>query len=190
MRLSIIEGRLAGSPAGANHARRIAGELRRGTGGCFLQAPERILLAVLAFAGLSTCPLAQTASTGALTGRLLDPSGALIPGAEIRLTNPGSGYFRSEISDGNGNFHFLLLLPGKYDLKAAKTGFSPSRINGVNVLVTETLQLQLHLRLAGVAGTVQVSSTTPMVQASTTALGRVVNHTAVTGLPLVTRDFA
>ena len=154
MRLSTIKCRLASFPTPCDRPRE--------TGGCFLRAAEHILPAALAFAVLCGCLCGQTSSTGALAGRVLDPSGALIPGTEVRLTNPDSGYFRSEISDGGGNFHFLLLLPGRYELQADKTGFAPDRINGVNVLVTETLQLELHLRLAAAAGSVQASSTMPM----------------------------
>ena len=150
----------------------------------------RLLLATLAIAAISTNLFSQTASTGALAGKILDPSGAVVPGAEIQLTNPNSSEFRSQTSDGGGNFRFLLLPPGKYLLQANKTGFAAVRLPDVTVLITETLDLQLHLSLATVKGTVQVSYEAPMVQTNTIALGRVVNQTAVVGLPLVTRNFA
>src|SRR5271155_5538721 len=150
----------------------------------------RLLLATLAIAAISTNLFSQTASTGALAGKILDPSGAVVPGAEIQLTNPNSSEFRSQTSDGGGNFRFLLLPPGKYLLQANETGFAAVRLPDVTVLITETLDLQLHLSLATVKGTVQVSYEAPMVQTNTIALGRVVNQTAVVGLPLVTRNFA
>jgi len=150
----------------------------------------RFVLATLFGAAFCACACAQTASTGALTGRVLDPSGALIPGAHVQLTNQRSGESRTDVSDDGGNFHFLLLPPGRYELQASKANFAPIGEVGVSVLVAETREVQLHLRLASVQGSAQVSADAPMVQTSTIALGRVVNQTAVAGLPLVTRNFA
>jgi hypothetical protein len=97
---------------------------------------------------------------------------------------------RSDISDNGGNFHFLLLLPGPYDVQVSKIGFAQLHVSGVNIAVTETVRLELHLPVAEVAQTINVSAEVPGVQSDTVTLGRVVNQTAVTGLPLVTRNFA
>jgi hypothetical protein len=149
------------------------------------------LLTILALAVVFSNPLSgQTASTGALAGRVLDPSGAVIPGADIHLMNHQTGDTDSATSDGAGDFHFLLLSPGNYELQVSKTDFATLRFSSINVLVTEALRLELHLGLANVSGSVEVFSEAPRVQVDTIALGRVVNQTAVTGLPLVTRNFA
>jgi len=138
----------------------------------------------------SNVALGQTAATGALAGEIFDPSGAVIPGAEVHLVSPQTGDIASTTSDRAGDFHFLLLTPGTYELQVTKTGFAPLHLANINVTVTETVRLEFHLRLASVTGSVQVSSDPAMVQTDTVALGRVVNQTAVTGLPLVTRNFA
>jgi len=149
------------------------------------------LLTILALAAvLSNVVYGQTASTGALAGKVLDPSGAVIPGAEVHLMSHQAGDADAATSDGAGNFHFLLLPPGSYELQVSKTGFAHLHLNNINVPVTETIRLELHLRIPSVTGSVQVSSEASMVQTDTIALGRVVNQTAVTGLPLVTRNFA
>jgi hypothetical protein len=83
-----------------------------------LLAVGRVLLAIVVV--FPACLFCQTASTGALTGRALDPSEALVPNATIQLTNEDSGEVRSGASDTTGNFHFLLLSPGKYELQASK----------------------------------------------------------------------
>src|SRR5277367_474486 len=116
---------------------------------------------------------AQTASTGALVGKVDDPSGAVIPGAELHLMNQQTGDTAVTSSDGAGSFHFLLLLPGNYELQVSKTDFAPSHVSGISILVTETLRFDLHLQLASVAGNVQVSSAAPPLQTDTIALGRV-----------------
>src|SRR5208283_6197091 len=139
------------------------------------------LLTILALAAvLSNVVYGQTASTGALAGKVLDPSGAVIPGAEVHLMSHQTGDSDAATSDGAGNFHFLLLPPGSYELQVSKTGFAPLHLYNINVPVTETARLDLHLQLPSVTGSVQVSSEASMVQTDTIALGRVVNQTAVT----------
>jgi hypothetical protein len=83
-----------------------------------------------------------------------------------------------------------LLPPGKYELQAGTQDFEPVNLPEINVHVTETVRLELHLRLATRVERAQVSSNPPMVQLDSSALGRVVNKNAVSGLPLVTRNFA
>jgi hypothetical protein len=82
----------------------------------------------------------QTTSSGALTGLVLDPSGTALPGAVILLTSQETGATDSAISDGEGNFSFLLLPPGHYEVKASKMGAAPLIANAtVGVRVTEQL---------------------------------------------------
>jgi hypothetical protein len=109
---------------------------------------------------------------------------------EIQLINSKTGDDNSVTSDRSGNFSFRLLLPGTYDLQASKAGFETLQVPNVNVSVTETLRVELQLRLAAVLERAQVSSESPMIQTDTIALGRVANQAAITGLPLVTRNFA
>ena len=133
---------------------------------------------------------AQSATTGALAGVTLDPSGAAVPGVTIQLTRRETSSAVSGTSDEQGRFAFLLLAPGSYHLEAIKAAFDPLQLDEINISVTETLRIELRLHLATVAGRIEVSSQLPMAQTDDSALGRVVNGTAVTGLPLVTRNFA
>lgn len=133
----------------------------------------------------------QTASTGALSGIIFDPTGAVTPAVLVRVTNEGTGLAESRTSDQEGRFSFLLLHPGKYVIQASTA--SPDELStsaSVTVHVTETVQIDLHLRLPTVFHTVEVSSEAAMVQTDSSALGRLVNQTAVTSLPQVTRNFA
>jgi hypothetical protein len=153
--------------------------------------PCRLWLRVLAISlGLAGHTFSQTASTGALTGVTLDPSGAALAGVVIHLANQETSETNSATSDQEGRFAFPLLPPGNYNLEASKTDFQVLRHINLRVFVTETLRLELHLQLTTVLGSVHVSSETTMVQSDNSALGRVANETAVSGLPLVTRNFA
>jgi Carboxypeptidase regulatory-like domain/TonB dependent receptor len=132
----------------------------------------------------------QTPSTGALTGVTLDPSGAVLPGVILKIVNLETGEAESTVSDKEGRFTVSLLSPASYEVQASKTGFAMVRSSGISIAVTETHRLELHLRLATVLTSADVSSVLPMVQTDSSTLGRGVNEIGVSGLPLVTRNFA
>jgi Carboxypeptidase regulatory-like domain/TonB dependent receptor len=140
---------------------------------------------------LSSRSQSQTASTGALAGVALDPSGAVLTGVVVRLANQGTGATQYATSDKDGRFNFLLLAPGRYDLQAGEIGSDDFIASAtVDVSVTEVVHLDLRLRLATVFHSIRVDAEAATVQTDSSALGRVSNATAVGGLPLVTRNFA
>jgi hypothetical protein len=148
-------------------------------------------LAVIMVLALLALPLSsQTTATGALAGELLDPSGAVIPGATVRLVDHSTSRTLTTTSSDSGRFSFLLLPPGSYELQASKTDFETLELFGLEVYVTETLEVEGRMRLATQFQQARVVSEPLMVQTDTSALGRVVNESTVTGLPLVTRNFA
>ena len=81
----------------------------------------------------------------------------------------------------------MSLSPGSYELQASKTDFRPLAVQSLHVHVTETLRLELHLEL--VIDGLQLFVDALMLQLDTSALGRVADEEAVSGLPLVTRNF-
>jgi len=128
----------------------------------------------------------QTASTGALTGFTLDPSGAILPGVVLQLTIEDGSEARSATSDNDGRFGFFLLRPGTYELQASKVDFKLVSQQDIHVHVAETLRLELHLELATRVEQTRVSSQPLMVQPDTSALGRIANQDTISGLPLAT----
>ena len=149
-----------------------------------------LLLMTVTVALLSSGDMySQTASSGALTGVTLDPSGAVLPGVTLLLTKEDGSEAKSVSSGNNGRFGFFLLRPGTYTLQAGKADFKPLNQPEIHVHVTEAVRLELHLELATHVVRTQVTSQPLMVQLDTSALGRVVNKDAVSDLPLVTRNF-
>ena len=146
------------------------------------------------FAAASLLPtdraFSQTATTGAVTGVAIDPSGAILPGVVVHLAKERGGESKSVTSDENGMFGFLLLPPGRYELQASAKNFDPVTLPEINIHVTETLRLELQFQIAKRFERAQVFSKPAMVQQDTAALGRVVDESAVNNLPLVTRNFA
>src|ERR1700687_1286703 len=133
--------------------------------------------------------LGQTASTGALTGTVVDPAGASVPDVQIKVTNEATGDTRTVVSQSNGIYVVPLLLPGSYRLEASKNGFRVTVLKGVRVNVTETGTLNVSLQLGAMTETVTVEATAEQLQTESSVLGRVTNEQMVSTLPLVTRNY-
>src|ERR1019366_7711376 len=102
---------------------------------------------LILLASLAPTSLAQSSSTGAITGSTIDPSGAVVVGAEITATNDATGEVRTTVSTSSGVFLLPLLSPGSYTLKTSKAGFKEMVRTGVLVTVTETVRANLQLQI-------------------------------------------
>ena len=85
-----------------------------------------VLLALLVF-----LPVAHAQTTATITGTVLDTSGAVIPNAQVTLTNEASADVRVVASNGDGNFVFPSLIPGSYTVTVELKGFKTSKQTGV-----------------------------------------------------------
>src|SRR3984957_8667961 len=77
--------------------------------------------------------MAQTASTGALTGTIKDPSGAVVPNATVTLTSLDTAQARTSTTSAEGTFQFSQLQPGNYRMRIEAAGFKPLEISSVTV---------------------------------------------------------
>src|SRR4051794_4370898 len=93
------------------------------------------LIALFVTALFVTCAYGQTASTGAVIGVVVDPSGAVVPGVTVRLDRRDAVGGQSFEANQNGQFGFLLIQPGTYSLNVRKNGFSPFTISDIQVPV-------------------------------------------------------
>src|SRR6267142_3256430 len=128
--------------------------------------------------------LAQTASTGALTGQITDPNGAVVAGAQVKALNEATGEKREVVSQESGIYVVPLLLPGSYRLEYTKRGFKSSVKTGLQINVTETKRLDVQLEVGSLEEKVVVVSESQLLQTESPALGNVTDHDAVVNLPL------
>jgi carboxypeptidase family protein len=133
--------------------------------------------------------MAQTPGTGALTGTVKDPSGAVIPNATVTLTSVDTGQARTTMTGADGVYHFNLLPPGNYRVKMESSGFKPVEVPSVTVAVTETAVLDRNLDVGAQAQTVTVEGEVENIQTASSALGTVVNTRSMETLPLSTRNY-
>ena len=142
----------------------------------------------LAFAYISPV-WAQSASTGALTGVVTDPSGAVIGGATVTLTNIGTGQTRTATTNTNGNYTFSLIPPGTYSIKFEAPGFKTSTVPSVTVNVTETPALNEKLEIGAQTAQITVVAPAETVQTQNATVGNLVGSQTVTNLPLSSRNY-
>ena len=145
--------------------------------------------AVLALALSPLALNAQTGSTGALSGTIIDPSGGTILGASIKVTNEATGEVRTVVSGANGNYIVPLLLPGTYRIEVSNPGFKASVYPGVHIDVTETASLNVRLEIGTPTETVTVTTEASQLQTESSTLGTVTSGDQVRELPLVTRNY-
>jgi len=133
--------------------------------------------------------MAQTPGTGALTGTVKDPSGAVIPNATVTATSVDTGQTRTTMTGGDGVYHFSLLPPGNYRIRIESSGFKPVEVPSVTIAVTETEVLDRNLDVGAQSQTVTVEGEVENIQTASSALGTVVNTRSMEALPLSTRNF-
>src|SRR5215470_1935481 len=130
---------------------------------------------------------AQTASTGALTGTVTDPSGAIIQNANITLRNHGTNETLTAATDQDGLYRFALLPAGEYELTVEAAGFSPLVMRQVMIHITEVRSIRTQLAVKDVKEEVVVKA--PLLQTDDAALGRVIERGTIVTLPLVNRNY-
>jgi len=133
--------------------------------------------------------LAQTTSTGAISGAVMDQSGAALQGASLTLTQAATNFRRQTQTDQAGRYSFLLLPPGLYDLEISYTGFKVTKQIGIRVRLNETTVLNVSLEVSPRTETVTVEAQPEVVQTTSGTLGRVVDERQIVNLPLATRNY-
>ncbi len=127
-------------------------------------------------------------SRGKISGRLMDPNGAAVPGASVKITDTARGGTISVTSNDNGLFDAPYLLPGTYQVLVEATGFKKSVADKVTVAINETSTLTITLDVGTVQETVTVTSETSNLNVSDPNLGMTIDRKRVDELPSIHGD--
>src|SRR5215831_7751521 len=131
---------------------------------------------------------AQTA-TGGVNGNITDPSGAVVPGATVRLTNEATQLETLSKANETGNYVFVGVQPGSYTLKVEMAAFKSVEAKGLKVDVSQTVTQNFTFEVGGVTETVEVDFAAPLVNSTSSELGTVIEERVVGDLPLNGRNF-
>ncbi len=122
----------------------------------------RTLILFLLF--IAACVQLGAQSTfGSLVGTVHDPSGAVVPDCITKITNTGTGGQRSMLTDKEGNFVFVNLEPGTYDVEFLAPGFQVANVKGVLLTARQTLRVDGNMSIAGVSESINVEATATAV---------------------------
>ncbi len=143
---------------------------------------KRMLFALLIAAVMAPSLMAQSLVSGDLTGTVTDPSGAVVPNAQVTAKNAATGATRTTTSNASGAYRFALLPPGTYSVAATAEGFSKAEI-GVNVNVGQAAIGDIKMPVGTSTQTVEVSSSSPLVQAENADLSTNFNQTMIDNSP-------
>jgi hypothetical protein len=143
---------------------------------------------ILLIAAALAAPVFAQQTTGAVTGSATDSSNAVIAGAEVSLTNTGTGSVSRTNSNQEGNFQFLLVPPGVYSVKVEAKGFKSFRREGIIVEAGRSLAVSVVLEVGSITETVEVKAGTPLLEPNSFSLGTVMDTKKVEDLPLNGRN--
>src|ERR671938_654707 len=162
--------------------------------GKFKRAVSSVLAAVLLTATAllpASSALAQTASTGVITGVVQNEKGEVVSNATVRAVNIGTNAAREATTSGEGVYEITQLAPGTYRVEVEAQGFSKSVQDNVAVNVLQRTTINATLKVGAVTETVNVTAENqPLVETTKTDVSGVIDQRRLENLPVNGRSFA
>jgi len=131
---------------------------------------------------------AQT-TYGSVVGTARDPSGAVVVGAHLTVTNEATGVKATQDTNDVGAYSFTTLFPGRYNIHAEIHGFQSVDIRDIVLQVDQTLRFDLTMQIGQVSQSVEVTATLAPLATDTSDVGEVIENHQLVDLPLNGRQF-
>src|SRR5579863_5803370 len=127
-------------------------------------------------------------SVGTLNGTVLDPAGAVVPGATVVVVNAATGEERKTTSTAAGAYTVPYVTAGTYTIRVTAPGFRTSEATNVIVRVAETLTVNITLQVGSINEQVTVSDRPPVLETGTAEIGRYINQAEYRNWPIFLDD--
>ena len=147
-----------------------------------------VLLFLVICVGTSLPAWAQSLSTGTVAGSVIDPTGAVVSGANVTLTNIATNVASTASTNASGRYTFVDVSPGIYNVAITKEGFETTKTAHQEVKVGSLLTLNLALRLGRATEVVEVTTVGNELQTMNATVGNTVTSLAIDNLPSLGRD--
>ena len=131
---------------------------------------------------------AQAVSIATVSGRVTDEQGAILIGAQIRLTALDTGTTYNAVTNADGLYSVPSLPIGPYTLQATSSGFQTYVQTGILLRVNDHVQLNVTMHVGAVSEKVEVTANANLVQTEENAISQVVDQQRIVDLPLNGRD--
>ncbi len=149
---------------------------------------KRLVLAILVVLSLAVAVNGQT-FRGAINGTVTDPSGGVVPNAQVKATESATGLDHNTVTTSEGQFSFQDIPLGLYKVTVTATGFPAYTVDKVEVVAGTIYTLQVNLKLAQATTTVEVSAASLVLDTTTQTQTMTIPDDVVQNIPLNGRDF-
>src|SRR6266568_2752555 len=149
---------------------------------------KRLVLAILVVLSLAVAVNGQT-FRGAINGTVTDPSGGVVPNAQVKATESATGLDHNTVTTSEGQFSFQDIPLGLYKVTVTATGFPAHTVDKVEVVAGQIYTLQVNLKLAQATTTVEVSAASLVLDTTTQTQTMTIPDDVVQNIPLNGRDF-
>jgi hypothetical protein len=147
-----------------------------------------LALTSLLLSAVPYCFGQAAAMNGQIIGTVTDPGGAVVPKANVKVLNKGTGFLQSTVTTSSGLYRFNVLPLGEYEIAVDADGFAPVKREGISLSAGATATIDITLSVKGVATEIVVTSAAPVIDPSRTDQGSTLSGTAITNLPLLSRN--
>jgi hypothetical protein len=144
------------------------------------------LIAVLLWCLLSSNAWSQEARAN-IQGKLTDPQGAAIPGAQVSVISEDTNVKQDTTTNEQGSWTVRFLNPGKYRVLASATGFKTSEQKGIVLQVADLKQVDIVLEIGQLSETVTVTAEVPLIDTTAATSGTVIEPDVVAEMPSMSR---
>jgi hypothetical protein len=140
---------------------------------------------VLVLAGVAgSLAHAQLSGTGAISGTVEDPTGAVVPGATVTVTNVDTNVSTVRTTTRAGDYNISALIPGTYTVTVAAPGFEAYKQENVTVDALVTVSVNVKMTVGQATETVTITSAPPLLQTTDAVLGAVMDNEMYSNLPI------
>jgi hypothetical protein len=144
---------------------------------------------LLLIALVLTGPVLAQEVTAAINGAITDPSGAAVAGAQVTVTDLDRGTQFNAVTDASGSYSLPRLPVGRYQMKAASTGFQSAIRKDVTLVLNQVAVISFQLQIGNVGQTVEVTAAAPLLQTEHSQVNTVMESNAIVAIPLQSRNY-
>src|ERR1051326_4874358 len=145
-----------------------------------------LLLAMCVCAGAAGAQ--ETINTGSISGHVIDPQGAVVPGATVVVRQTETNVSVQTVTDAQGRFRFPSLRVGRYEVTVSLHGFADAR-RTLTVTLGSAYELPVQLAVSHLDASVTVTAETPVLEAARSQIAGTISETEVRSLPMNGRNF-
>ena len=153
-----------------------------------LRSPKSVFLTMIVIFALCSSSTSAQTFYGSIVGTVTDTSGAVIPGANVTITNIGTNESQSATTNSAGEYSFVNLVPANYKVDVQMTAFKRFVRQPVEVAVNTASRVDAKLQVGATTETVEVTTNAPLLQTESGSLGDEINTKQIENMPLNGRN--